>query len=447
MDKMSAAVAGFFGPGYSIGLESGKGHKAHNEKGNHPTGFAGDFDVIGPDGNRVSQSRMEDFGAYAASKGFTGVGIGPGYMAPGRMHLDTVHKTTQSWGAGNTYATQTPGVNDAIEQAGRTGAPVYGLGLPEYQPNIPTDKPAQSVANETVDKAKTPDLPNDYEDAQTNPLGRFDSVTSSRAGFTGIIGADAKEYGLTGDMAVRNNNPGNLVANEWSNPVGIATINPTHSFAVYGTPEEGAAARASLLSGKKYSSLSIYDAMHKYAPPEDANNTLGYIDHVSKMAGVPSSTKIADMSQTQFDSFLDGISSWESSKKPANVTDSLGRHIGSYSNGELTRDKSVAGYYTDRGSLMDTPSETSGIGRGSRVGGSYSARTGIDSPSEGRSRFGGGLGYSGKGGLDSPSEGSRFGNGLGSRNSTSTSDKEKDRSLDRPDRDKTDHSKGGRMTD
>ena len=94
---------------------------------------------------------------------------------------------------------------------------------------------------------------------------------------------------------------------------------------------------------------------------------------------------------------------------------------------------------------MDTPSETSGVGRGNRLGGDYSGRTGVDSPSEGRGRFGGsGLGYSGYGGLDSPSErtGRDTGFGLGSKNTGS--DKEKDRSLDK---DKTDHRNGGRMTD
>lgn len=461
IDDMSKAVTGFFGPGYSIDVQSGKG-RMPGKKGNanHPSGFAADFNVKNDKtGEYVSQSRMEDFGAYAASKGFTGVGIGPGYMNPGEMHLDKVHRNPTAWGDYNTSTTMTPGVEDAIENAGRAGAPVFGMGLPEYMPAIPTPRPQQdqistvqmnepkdtSFARKQIDTAT--ETPSNYEQSQSNPLGKFTGVTNSAPGYTGIIGADAKQYGLYGDMAVRNNNPGNLVANDWSGAIGTNTPNSTHSFAVYSTPDEGAKARASLLTGGKYRNLSLYDAMHLYAPPEDANNTIGYIDHIVKNAGVQPTTKIADMSETQFGNMLDAISSWESTQKAVDVRDSLGRHIGSYSSGRLTRDPHAEGYYTDRGSLMDTPSETSGVGRGDRLGGSYSGRTGVDSPSEGRGRFGGsGLGYSGYGGLDSPSErtGRDTGFGLGSR--TTTSDKEKDRSLDK-DKDKPDHRNGGRMTD
>ena len=824
MHDIGKAVHDFFGPDYSVEVTSGKGYLA-GANANHPTGKAADFNVKNnKTGEYVSQSRMEDFGAFAASElgtGFTGIGIGKGYMAPGRMHLDKVHRNATGWGKGKTGSTMTPGVEYAIESAGRTGAPVYGLGLPEYMPTTPTPRPtqdettqistvqmsepkdtsfarkqtstkttnakdaffqehyayalaaglsdtqarlavsqaaietgwgtkgkavkgnnffgmktganwsgksvnlpteeetssgkryttnadfrqydnpvdayrdwksmmetnwpdvlkastfddavkaldngkkgkyatakaypaslkaanteleksgvarqinipnadvldtlhpafqdrvkaffaeaqrrginiapvptsggyrtisqqaaikstgvisatpgrsyhnlglgfdyapvddknrpvwdqadprwgqaralaeemglAQPIAGDLghvqlsnlptrvpdsllerpkydvagrsyprldpttqldvaggygpyahqyepslpgapigkVERATLPDVstpsdigtnestgfarkqidnalttPSNYEQSQSNPLGRFGSVTTSGPGYTGIIGADAKEYGLYRDAATRNNNPGNLGANDWSNPVGVSQVDKEHSFAVYGTPEEGARAKASLLSGGKYRNLSIYDAMHLYAPPKDNNPTGTYIDHIVRETGVPSSRRISDLSETEFDRMLDAIGSFESPSTPVDVKDSLGRHIGSYADGQLTRDPSARGYYTDRGSLMDTPSETSGVGRGDRLGGSYSGRTGIDSPSEGRGRFGGsGLGYSGYGGLDSPSErtGRDTGFGLGSR--TTTSDKEKDRSLDK---DKTDHRNGGRMTD
>lgn len=141
---LSGAVRGYFGPDYSVDVTSGKGRLA-GKKGNanHPYGFAADFDVVNnKTGQRVGQSQMEDFGAYAASKGFTGVGIGPGYMAPGRMHLDMAHTSPTAWGDRNTASTMTPGVNDAIENAGRTGAPVHGMGLPGPGAPTPTSRPA-----------------------------------------------------------------------------------------------------------------------------------------------------------------------------------------------------------------------------------------------------------------------------------------------------------------
>ena len=469
MRDIGTAVHNFFGPDYSVDLQSGKGimrdakgRVSKHGNANHPTGFAGDFNVKNnKTGEYVSQSRMEDFGAYAAATGFKGIGIGPGYMNPGEMHLDKVHRNTTAWGDGNTGTTMTPGVEDAIENAGRTGAPVYGLGLPEYMPTTPTPRPIQDKATQisTVQMSEPKDTsfarkqidnavetPSNYEQSQSNPLGRFKDVTASAPGYTGIIGADAKEYGLYGDAAVRNNNPGNITANNWDSAIGVNSPNKNYSYSVYATPEEGAKTKASLLSGSVYSPMTVYDAMHRYAPPKD-NPTQAYVNHIVKETGLPVTTKLKDMSETEFDRMLDAISSFESPRTPVDVKDSLGRHIGSYVDGQLTRDPHAEGYYTGRGSLMDTPSETSGIGRGSghRDSFGYSGRTGSsDSPSERGGRFGGsGLGYSGYGGLDSPSErtGRDTGFGLGSKNTGS--DKEKDRSLDK---DKTDHKNGGRMT-
>lgn len=455
MKDIQESVTGFFGPGYTVHLEAGKGRlPGKSGNANHPFGKALDFTVSDPTGKKVSQSRMEDYGAYAVTdmgKKFTGVGIGPGYMSPGEMHLDKVHRNPTAWGDYNTGATMTPGVESAIEQAGQTGAPVYGMGLPEYMGTTPT--PRSSIAKDVISDAVKSSVSNDYADVQENPLGKFTGVTGSAPGYTGIVGADAKEYGITGEAAVRNNNPGNITSNNWDNSVGDNKPNKKYSYGVYATPEDGAKAKASLLGGKVYGPLSITDAITKYAPPDD-NPTQAYIDKITKDLGLPSSTKISDLNKNQFDTMLSSISSFESPGKAANVTDSLGRHIGTYSNGQLTRDTSAPGFYTARGSLMDTPSETSGIGRGSRVGGSYTGRSGVDSPSESGSRFGGsglGQGYSGKGGLDSPSESVRSSGGFkgsskGSGFASGGSDKEKDRSLDR-DSGKKDHSKGGYNAD
>ena len=142
MGGIGDAVAGYFGPGYSVSVASGKGVMRNpdgsvSKRGNHnhPSGFAADFDVIGPDGQQVGPARMADFGAYAASQGFTGVGVGPGYMEPGRMHLDVVHHNPTAWGAGGVSANMDPALHEAITQAGAFGAPLFGAGLPE---NVPT---------------------------------------------------------------------------------------------------------------------------------------------------------------------------------------------------------------------------------------------------------------------------------------------------------------------
>lgn len=152
MGGIGDAVAGYFGPGYSVSVASGKGVMRNpdgsvSRRGNHnhPSGFAADFDVIGPDGQKVSPARMADFGAYAASKGFTGVGVGPGYMEPGRMHLDVVHHNPTAWGAGGSSANMDPALHEAITQAGMFGAPVFGAGLPENVPT-PTDRPLPDLA-------------------------------------------------------------------------------------------------------------------------------------------------------------------------------------------------------------------------------------------------------------------------------------------------------------
>lgn len=201
MGQLGDAVSGYFGPGYSVSVASGKGVMRNpdgsvSRRGNHnhPSGFAADFDVIDPQGQQVDPARMADFGAYAASRGFTGVGVGPGYMEPGRMHLDTVHNSPTAWGAGGSSGSMDPSLRASITEAGLFGAPVFGAGLPESVP-APEDRPLPDTL-----MASAPEYQN-VETLSTRPVPIDAPGNITNASFTQGIDTAPAAQGMFGPPA------------------------------------------------------------------------------------------------------------------------------------------------------------------------------------------------------------------------------------------------------
>lgn len=146
IDVLGYTVEQVFGEGARLVITSGKGdHGAHNR---HPTGRAADFQIIRPDGSRVSYHDADfmPFAEAAARNGVTGMGAGDEYMGSNTFHFDLVphddHTTGQdmawgSWGNANQnhlaalMAEAAQGVADNRAYGGGAQTPVAaGGGLP-----------------------------------------------------------------------------------------------------------------------------------------------------------------------------------------------------------------------------------------------------------------------------------------------------------------------------
>jgi hypothetical protein len=114
-----------------------------------------------------------------------------------------------------------------------------------------------------------------------------------------------------GTIAWRFFNPGNLRRS----PLACAHINtePNGKFAAFDSYEKGRLALRMLLRGDGYKNLTIADAMSKYAPPSDNNNTSRYISNVKQAikSARPhinvNTVKLQDLSDSELVIIMDAI--------------------------------------------------------------------------------------------------------------------------------------------
>lgn len=92
----------------------------------------------------------------------------------------------------------------------------------------------------------------------------------------------------------RNNNPGNLRFTPWVSTLGAK--NDGDDYAKFKTRSEGLAAMVRLLCGPVYRNLSIRQAIYKFAPPKDQNDTESYIKDVTDKTGLNSSVVLDRLS-------------------------------------------------------------------------------------------------------------------------------------------------------
>ena len=109
-----------------------------------------------------------------------------------------------------------------------------------------------------------------------------------------------------GTRAWRNNNPGNIEYGSFARANGA--IGTDGRFAVFPDEATGSKAMENLLTGSRYNNgnMSIAQAINRYAPPSE-NDSAGYSSSVAKAAGVPKSTKINNLSDSQFAGLVNGM--------------------------------------------------------------------------------------------------------------------------------------------
>ncbi|HIE5650596.1 TPA: TIGR02594 family protein [Stenotrophomonas maltophilia] len=112
-----------------------------------------------------------------------------------------------------------------------------------------------------------------------------------------------------GSLAWLLNNPGNLrPGGKYAKMIGQADTK-SGKFAIFPTAEDGRAEKRALLR-RKYNDMTLYNAMHTYAP-ESENDTAAYLAYVRKRSGATDQTVIKDMTDEQFNGMIAAMEQYE----------------------------------------------------------------------------------------------------------------------------------------
>lgn len=95
----------------------------------------------------------------------------------------------------------------------------------------------------------------------------------------------------------KNNNPGNVRFGSFAQ--GYGAIDDGEGYAKFPTAIQGTAAMVDLLAVKNYRTLTLADAIKRYAPAADNNKPREYAAYVAQRAGVTVETRLADMDPFQ----------------------------------------------------------------------------------------------------------------------------------------------------
>lgn len=109
---------------------------------------------------------------------------------------------------------------------------------------------------------------------------------------------------IGGSRPWRTFNPGSLDFGEFAQRHGA--IGTDGRLAIFPDYETGRAALSALLHGGSYINLSIYNAIARYAPP-DENDTSGYRGMISQFTGLDIDRILNTLNEGEFDSVLDAI--------------------------------------------------------------------------------------------------------------------------------------------
>lgn len=135
-------------------------------------------------------------------------------------------------------------------------------------------------------------------------------IISAVKGKSVYIMSDNKKYEWNGgSLSWRNNNPGNVRYGEFAKRMGA--IGPGHNgMSVFKTLKDGFNSQKELLFGpnSKYTSLTLVDAIKRYAPVEDNNNPKEYANFVANKAKINKTTIIDKLTSTQKEDMINAMS-------------------------------------------------------------------------------------------------------------------------------------------
>lgn len=141
-------------------------------------------------------------------------------------------------------------------------------------------------------------------------------VLQSRPGFLACQNEDGQQVTRKGGtVAWRNNNPGNLRESEFTKRMG-SIGKDSNNYAIFPNADAGDQARYVLLFSPElsYYDLTIEQAVNKYAPSSDGNDTEWYIGQIDKLASIKRSTKLSSLTDQQRAQLLQAMKKIEGTK-------------------------------------------------------------------------------------------------------------------------------------
>ncbi len=109
----------------------------------------------------------------------------------------------------------------------------------------------------------------------------------------------------SGSRTWRNMNPGAIRTSPFTRKVGAC--GDAGGFAVFPNEEIGMIALKELLRTDAYTNLTIYDAIHKYAPFCDNNDPVRYQNHLYAKTGINVNRRLCDLSEEELDKIAQTI--------------------------------------------------------------------------------------------------------------------------------------------
>ena len=410
------------GPGTTVTGYSGQGQYG-SARHRDERGIAMDA-TISNSNHTIGKQAMEDVAmAYAAAHPNAGIGYDKNYMGVQNIHLDQFAQPGdigKSWGAKdprtNSFSRSMMDQNFAknLDFARATGigpTPTFGAPTP-FGPNDP-----QSPATATGDEIDTNTIAGLSASSIASMNARNSGIDPTVTSTKGVTTVDDGYTSTTraGIGGWRNNNPGNLRNTEYSQNKG-SIGQDYRGFAVFGTLDQGVKAMNDLLfSSPKYQGLTIDQALNRYAPPEDDNNTKGYINTITQALGVSADTKLSDLSPSQRDTMLSTMMGFESG--PNNVRETSSMHT--YSGAPNTGNMDAPSESRRGGNFSSDPGGGGITSKGGSFGQSYSSGFGPD-----LGRFGSGADMtSAVSAANGESQGGRGRGGFAASSNTGASDK------------------------
>jgi hypothetical protein len=115
----------------------------------------------------------------------------------------------------------------------------------------------------------------------------------------------ANEVRVEGTLAWRNNNPGNIRPGQFAQNHGA--IGSGGGFAIFPDEATGSNALLALLQTPMYQSLTITNAIFKYAPPTDNNNTQAYVNFIRQATGLNVNRTMSSLSADELNAVAGAI--------------------------------------------------------------------------------------------------------------------------------------------
>jgi hypothetical protein len=172
----------------------------------------------------------------------------------------------------------------------------------------PAQIPPDNANTETVASPPQPGPPpdNDGSKGQNGPVTAARKIGPQMILYLRSNGQSFVRAG--GSRAWRNSNPGNIRMGDFASAHGA--VGDDGDFAIFADEATGMAAIVALLATNSYSSLSLREAIHRYAPPVE-NDSDAYVDAVVRDTGIAPAARLDSLDNAQIHALATAIGTIE----------------------------------------------------------------------------------------------------------------------------------------